>query len=240
MSLNKDLGPLMRAAIRETGNRELNDRLYPLVVAGDEAARTEMIQSNMPLVLNKVQSFLSTHPQWSHLRDDLLSQGFVGVTQAVNKMAKPETEDDLDEPVENCNPTGFISLYIYHRLGELVDIEQGIRVPGRTFRRKKGNGEMTESPVKEGSLTVEDTLNQQAQVDPRAMVDLSDEILGCCETTADRSVVEYRAKGSSDEEIAAILGVCKTTVYMMRRAIYARFLARNQEFARPRNAETAE
>lgn len=224
----------MHDAIRETGNRELNDRLYPLVVAGDAAAREEMIQSNMPLVLVKVQSWLGSNPEWSHLRDDLLSQGFVGVTQAVNKMANPDTEDDVAEPVENCNPTGYISLYIYHRLGELIDIEQGIRVPGRSLRRKLGDGSMTAAPVKESSLTVEDLLDAQGQQDPRSMIDLEDEINGCCETATERSIVEHRANGSSDEEIAAILGVSKTTVYMMRREIYARFLSRNQEYAKKR------
>lgn len=227
MTLNKDLILLMRGP---KGTRELNDALYPKVVAGDASARNQMIEANMSLVTNKVQAYLSQHPEWNHLRDDLISQGFVGLTQAVNKMAGIVSEDDIDIPVDVNNPTGLISTYIYHRLGDLIDKELGIRVPGRTFRRKRKAGQMVGVPVKESSLTVEDTFQKDAMADPRAMVDLKDELLGCCESPTERLIVDHRQDGRSDSEIAEILGIPKTTAYMMRRGIYARFLQRNPEY----------
>ena len=66
---------------------EDNDRLYPFVAAGDAAARTKMIESNMPLVVAKVNAYLVEFPDLAYLRDDLTSAGFVGLTKAVNRMA---------------------------------------------------------------------------------------------------------------------------------------------------------
>ena len=227
MTLNKDLILMMRGP---KGTRALNEALYPRVVAGDALARTQMIEANMSLVTNKVQAYLSQHPEWNHLRDDLISEGFVGLTQGVNKMAGIAGEDDLNIPVDVNNPTGLISTYIYHRLGDLIDKELGIRVPGRTFRRKRKAGEMVGVPVKESSLTVEDTLQEDALVDPRSMVDLQDELIGCCESPTEREIVRHRSEGRSDSDISDILGISKTTTYMMRRGIYARFLQRNPEY----------
>lgn len=215
MARNEDLILLMRSP----ADREMNDRLYPLVVAGNKAAREEMITANMALVTNKVQAYLVRFPQNSHLRDDLISQGFAGLTEAVNNMVGREVQDP--------NPTGFISQHIQHALGELMDTEATIRIPIRTYIRHK---DTMEPAAKEHSLTVQDVLDREGQQDPRAIVDLRDELEGCCECDLDRDIIRLREEGRSDETIATMLGIPKTTAYMMRRSLYARFLERNPEY----------
>ena len=69
-------------------DREQNERLYVRVMAGDEEARQEMIEGNMPLVIAKANSYIRRFPQLAYLRDDLHSAGFLGLVKAVNKMAE--------------------------------------------------------------------------------------------------------------------------------------------------------
>lgn len=201
--------------------RELNDQLYPLVKAGDQGAREKMILANMAMVTCKVGAYLDQFPHCSHLREDLLSQGYAGLTEAVNNM--------VGQVIDDPNPTGFMSLHIHHALGELLEQESAIRIPKRTLVHKKANGNELRVPAKEASLTAEHVFEREAQRDPRSMTDLMDEILGCCENDTEKQIVNLRSEGRSDADIAAMLGIPKTTTYMMRRGIYARFLERNPE-----------
>jgi hypothetical protein len=220
MPVAKDLDILMQPVPAATQN--VNDRLYPLVVAGDPAARDEMIRANMPLVVSRVAAYLARFPQCRHLRDDLVSQGNVGLVTAVNNM--------VGTVVPEPNPIGFMSFHIQQALGELMDQEATIRVPKRTYLENKAKGKLIDRPDKEGSASIDDVLKKDGERDPRSIVDLMDELLGCCESPAEREIVRHRAEGRSDLDIANILGIPKTTAYMMRRGIYARFLQRNPEY----------
>jgi DNA-directed RNA polymerase specialized sigma24 family protein len=202
-------------------SRESNDALYPLVVAGNLKAREEMILSNMPMVTRKVSAYLFQFPQCKHLKDDLLSQGYVGLVTAVNNMVGGQ--------VEEPNPTGFMSMWIHREIGELLDYESAIRVPKRSYLRKKKADAEFEVPTKEASIDADYTLDKDGDRDPRSMVDFFDEIIGCCETQIEEQIVKHRVEGRTDAEIAVILGLPKTTTYMMRRDVYDRFLERNPE-----------
>jgi hypothetical protein len=198
-----------------------NLALYPLVARGDAAAREKMILGNMALVASKVRSYLNQFSGCNYLKDDLLSQGFVGLVKGVNAM--------VGEEQPNPNPTGVMSKYIHYELGELLDYESTIRIPQRTFLRKKSNGDDITVPTKEASLTSHHTFEREAVQDPRTMTDLWDELMGCCENDTEQAIVKHRSEGRKDDEIASMLGLPKTTTYMMRRGIYARFLERNPE-----------
>ena len=95
---------LHRATKSVTWTAEKNAELYPRVAAGDEAAREDMINGNMPLVFSKVESFIRCFPHVVHLRDDLVSAGFVGPGKAVNQMARGCR---IRKP-KNWNPTDYI------------------------------------------------------------------------------------------------------------------------------------
>lgn len=205
----------------DAATRDENDHLYPRVFAGDEPAIERMIMGNTALVIAKVDDYLREFPAFEHFRDDLKSAGYVAVVEAVRSM--------VGAYVENPNATGFISQKIYFALGQLIDSEQGIRVPGQTYRKKKAAGKEIRVPLRDGTLEVEHTLQKEGTADPRSMVDLRDELDGCCESDVDRDIIRLREEGLSDADIAERLGIPKTTTYMLRRAIYARFLERNPE-----------
>src|SRR5438876_451182 len=114
-------GPLVAnmrtvSAVSPVATREANDTLYPKVAAGDKGAIRQMIESNMPLVLTKVESYIGAYPDLSYLRDDLVGEGMLGLTEAVNRMAQ-------DGPIDKPNPTGYICVWIMKMIGEVVDKE---------------------------------------------------------------------------------------------------------------------
>lgn len=199
--------------------RELNDELYPLVVAGDEAARERMIEVNMPLVTNKVDTFLAVFPHLEYLRDDLMSEGFIGLCIAVNKMAE-------GGPRQNANPTGFMSYKIHYQLGDLADKEAGTGAHPNTLRALRKAGKAAAQQV-EADPDILPPATGDETIDPMAMTDLIDEIESCCEDENELEIVRLRAKGYVDQEIADQLHIPLTTTYMLRRGIYARFLEKS-------------
>ena len=100
-------------------DREQNEQFYARVMAGDDKAREEMIEGNMPLVIAKVDAYIGCHPQVAYLRDDLHSAGFLALVKAVNTMA------EHDQP-SNVNPTGYISVAITHEIIRVIEKESAM------------------------------------------------------------------------------------------------------------------
>jgi DNA-directed RNA polymerase sigma subunit (sigma70/sigma32) len=211
-SYNTPLVNSVRAAGCVSSSRQENDALYPQVAAGDEAAIKRMIESNVGLVIDRVESYIRVFPPVAYLRDDLVSEGLLSLTIAVNRMAE-------EGPKENPNPNGYMSYWITKAIGAVVSSEGSISIPESQTRVMKNRGDSIPKYV---SLPIE-----ERSIDPRVMIELRDLIESCCETPEDRMIVEMREKGYVDKEIAAQLNLPHTTVYMMRRDIYARFLEKS-------------
>lgn len=202
-------------------SREENDRLYPLVAAGDQKAAKRMIELNMSLAIDKVDTFIGCYPSAAHLRDDLVSEGFLGLTIAVRKMAE-------EGPKEKPNATGYLSYWIHASIGALLDNEEsnGNSAWVKNQRELDGINEFipTQVPMPEN---FNPTHKSQDTVDPMAVPDLWDSIYAACETEEDKVIVNMRAAGHTDSEIAQTLGISHTSAYMLRRDIYARFLQKS-------------
>src|SRR5689334_13872772 len=112
---------------------ELNDELYPLVAAGDKAAHERMILNNVDLVEWRVDEFVRRVPSAETLRDDLISEGYLALTQAV---------DDLCNGESQCsNPTGYLSTAIQFAIEKYDDRQAMIAMPPRTKARARDNDE---------------------------------------------------------------------------------------------------
>lgn len=194
-------------------SRELNDALYPQVAAGNKAARDKMIEINMPLVVAKVDQYVKQFPEAAYLHDDLVSAGFVGLTESVNKLATAG-------PRDNPNATGYMSTWIQRRIGEVMDGETGIGSP-RTQQLARQFNRQLPKQVEVGDLL----MLTDSVPDPTRMLELLRDLIdACCETEEDTAIVDLREKGYTDREIATQLSLPYTTTYMMRREIYRRFL----------------
>lgn len=210
----------------ETASRIDNDLLYPRVAAGDREAMTKMIESNVPFVVNKVDTFIRCFPSAAYLRDDLIAEGMMCLCKAVSKMAE-------DGVKENANATGYISYWIHKGIGLVVDSEAaaGPNESERTRKRKASDGEpighRVELTAGDGeffdlSHPIPDTVT-----DPMSIPDLKDLIYSCCETEVDRMIVELREQNYTYHEVAKIIELPYTATYMLLRAIYARFLLKS-------------
>lgn len=210
MTPNREL--MQQIACFPTGSIETNDLLYPAVTKGDQVAVKSMIESNIPLVVSKVKSYIEQFPHVSHLYDDLMSAGFLGLVEAVNRMSS-------DRAVDNPHPTSYIGCWVQRRIGEIADDQGDVIASHRTQRRaRKDDRELPKhEPLGECNLDI--------HVDPRSMIELRDQIDACCETDEDRAIMDLREKGYSDREISQQLNLPYTTTYMMRREVYSRFLS---------------
>ena len=200
--------------ITQSSDSERNERFYPRVMAGDEKAREEMIESNMPLVISKVESFIRRYPQLEYLRDDLHSAGFLGLVKAVNKMAEHE------EPLK-VNPTGYISVAITNEFVKLATkeaVHSGI--------------ELADAPeidmdlvddVPEVSHSIPESVVDTKQSAAIELFELRDLLQSCCESDKERALIRMREEGRSDREIAETLNMPRPSVQRLRKELEERF-----------------
>ena len=175
---------------------EDNERLYPLVIAGDADARQRMIEGNMSLAIAKVESFIRCYPGVTHLRDDLTSAAFIGVTKAVNQIA----EGNALKYEGNWNPTDCIGTWINRELGRLVEDEAPIRVPHTSKDRACAEGEKLKAPV------VINHIPERFEVPSyERELEMRDLIESCCTCEEERTFVAMREAGHSYAEIAAAI-----------------------------------
>lgn len=105
-----------------------NDALYQRIRSGDAAAVATMIERNAPLVKSQVTLFLKEHRRFRHLFDDLLGEGYLALTEAVNSFAQREVE----------KPTGCVVSAIDFALSNYVDLEVGAgMMSDRTVQRRR-------------------------------------------------------------------------------------------------------
>ena len=74
-----------------------------------------MIVGNMSLAISKAESFIRCFPEVAHLRDDLISAAFIGLTKAVNKIAAGKGPRKVDPSA----PADFIGMWINRELREV-------------------------------------------------------------------------------------------------------------------------
>lgn len=191
-------------------SRETTDKLYPLVAAGDQQAREQMILANMDLVATKVDFFLREFPRFRYLEDDLISAGYLGLVEAVDRFSSGEAHDK--------NPTGYIGMRVLAHLGLCIEDEQPIKIPSTTRRRG-----IHAAPT---VISMSDiTIDKEAD-DPYAHFEVLDEILSCCWTDTEEQIVMYREKGYKDTAIAELTGLSTYTVHALRKEICERFQSR--------------
>lgn len=188
---------------------KLNDQLCKML----PGSREQMIVANMELVKWNVNNFLKVFPTFCHLEDDLVSEGYLGLVQAVDRIIRGQPRED--------KPTAFLTIYIQEAFATCVQNEELVQIPRRTRNHHKI------PPAK--SISIEAAGLDKVAVTPSNDWEVEDSVLGCCDCDVEREIISLRAAGHSDSKIGEILDLSHYTVYMTRREIYGRFLARNPE-----------
>lgn len=175
---------------------EGNKALYREVAAGDPAAREKMILGNTALAMTNVESFIRRYPQFAHLRDDLMSAAFIGLTKAVNQMvAGCEIRDS-----EAWTPVCCMGTWINRELSRLIEDEHQIHLPHESERLAKQKGEPINMP------SVSNTIPERgAPASYEEEVEVRDLIDACIETDIERTFMQMREAGYTYAEIADVL-----------------------------------
>lgn len=203
---------LLVSQMGEPLDAEKNAALYARIIAGDPAAREEMITGNMALVISKVDSFLRNVPQMAYLRDDLTSAGFIGLTQAVNALA---------DGTRVRNP-GYVPCYLGQRISteltRLVDEDEApIRVPHTSEHRARTNGQKVTPP------TVQNAIPERFEVSSyEKELEMRDLIDSCCTCDEERTFVAMREAGHTYAEVAKAIDMPLTSTYVMAKELDAR------------------
>jgi hypothetical protein len=206
---------LHRATKSVAWSAKRNAKLYPRVVAGDEAAREDMINGNVPLVFSKVESFLRCFPHLVHLRDDLVSAGCVGLIRAVNQMAQGCR---IRKP-KNWNPTDHMGTAIYRKFSELMEDESPIRVPHTSKDRARSEGEELEVPA------VVNEVPEQCEVPSyEREFETGDVIASCCTCQEERTFVAMRKAGHTLVDIANTLTMSRMSTHRMGKRLQGRVI----------------
>jgi RNA polymerase sigma factor (sigma-70 family) len=187
-----------------------------LVVAGNAAARTALIDENMVLVVLKADSLIKQVPSISYLRDDLISAGYIGLVIAVNKVAQGRMTNARGL---NC----YLGRCVRREMLELLPHERPIHVPKRSSAVARNpasvswNVQPIEIPV------VVNTLPDGLQTDsPTAAVELRDIFAVCCKSDRERECLRLREEGYTFVEIGEHLGIGKS----LAQRIFTRLRAR--------------
>ena len=199
-----------------SSDHERNERLYPRVMAGDEKAREEMIEGNMPLVVLRVNSFVQRNPQLAHLRDDLHSAGFTGLVQAVNKMA---------ESSDIANPNSYISVAISREIAKLAEKEAvhiGIELMELPANDPPADADSADC-VREASHGVPESIVDGNQSATTELIELRDLLQSCCESEEERTLLRMREEGHSDRDIAEVIGQTLWATHTLRKRLEERF-----------------
>ena len=194
-------------------DREQNEQLYARVMAGDDKAREEMIEGNMPLVIVKVDVYIGCYPQTGYLRDDLHSAGFVGLVQAVNTMAEHEQPS-------NVNPTGYISVAITHEIARVAEKESAMGLTSIPEPEDRPSGD---DDVPEVGHDIPDSLIDANESAVQGLFDLREMLDSCCENEKERALLRMRKEGYSDRETAEALSMSRTAVQRLRKELEDRF-----------------
>jgi RNA polymerase sigma factor (sigma-70 family) len=222
MKYNHELKANLQAVCDTNTDATENDRLYHLLVDGDESAKEQMIVNNLPLAASCAASYVARHQEYSHLQDDLIGEGFLAIVNAVNTIHQRTNNG-------NGRITSYIIKCIHRHINRFIDKSPLIPASARALRRARRD--KTAYPAIPKVTATKDVtrakLNTSAE--PIGVVELRDTIDSCCLSAEDRAIVAMRQRGSTFQEIAATLGLSCNTTHRMYLEIQHRFDAKMKE-----------
>jgi len=193
---------LLVSQMTEPSDIDTNTYLHQRACLGDEAAKRTLIESNMPLVLSKVECFLRNTPRLSYLRNDLVGQGFLCLIEAVEALCRDSTIE---------KPSGYLIAAINNAFGQVVDSEVMVYYSRFTHYRTRG----TDRKLPQQEALAELGRSNQ-EID---WIDAEDLLMSCCKDDRERRFVEMRKEGYSNEEIACETGISLRSVYRLSKRL---------------------
>lgn len=213
---------------------EKNRECFRAAVEGDDEDLNNFIVTNMRLVTNAIEHFMSRHPS-SYLVDDMFSEGLLALTRSTQTLARQLSEDEellqiglnsfMEETRQEENPNVIMYIYIsiYRAIQRLYEADSTDCISDRMRRQFTPSGETT--PTKQ--VDVPGVCFEHLSWDPFEEIFLLENVLDVCKTDDERFFIEKRLAGYRDHEIATALGCHRASIPKMRNRLYYRFCAAN-------------
>ena len=204
-----------------------NIELYAALRADDPTARQRMIEANMGLVERRVAGFIRKVPSAKYLEDDLLAAGYAQLIEAIDTLAlKPDCE----------NPSGYLSEGVRRGIDKHFDEETAVRLPQRTRSRANSRG----TPIILDIDSVSET--DMPPVVPDESIDYFDELLACCETELEKSIIRTQLDLFRSDcppllpaQLMQVFGLKRSRLYEVLQIIRDRYEERKEDWPKEPN-----
>lgn len=164
----------------------------------------ELSKHFFPLAINIARKLATRGKE-----DDFVSAGYFGIAYALGKAPDKLYDDDLESWVKSC-------IYRFVRRHAVTD--HMICVPNTTLREARARGRVIETMQKH-------QLGMKAHVPRNATryKDLLDKLETASTDPLDRSIIELRLEGYTDDEIGKMVGKSNSDIHRRRKRLEARF-----------------
>jgi len=179
-----------------------------LRATGDKDARDKLIASHMPLAAWVARRYAYHHPNRT---EDILSAGFLGLTQAVDWAAVRLKDDHI---------TPYISVTVKRFIRDFIEADSLMPIPRKTFKKMQVKGEQVPffAPVEscqadeENYIPADITENTPSIVDDRTPDELLAHII---RDDRDQVIVDLLMEEYTMQEIGDELDISKQRVSML-------------------------
>jgi len=216
----------MEDTAQTTRNRALtvtdNDALYRQLVSGDKLARNKMIEGNTGLVVFRVDTYLRTSPQMTYYREDMISEGLLGLCKAVDDMRSRGL-------VRHPKPTGYMTKIIDQHIARAVDERDTIVVPHATQKLARAK----DVPIDVPKVVSDRALLGRPASTPfstGAVMEVQEELLASCKDDLDKKIISMRSDGYTHEEIAKACSMSTSGITYRIKALGKRLVERCPEY----------
>ena len=141
------------------------------------------------------------------MKDIFIAEAMYGLAIALSRAPVKLRDDDLTPYIVT-----YMRKYIFNALTE----DRTVPVPYTTIKNRQRRGLVTAIP----KVVSNEKMIPDREVN---LYDLKDEISSCIKDRFERSVVELRELGFTDEEVAEHLQCSRPKVTLARQAVYSRF-----------------
>lgn len=181
---------------------------------GDLTARERLILGHTSIALGKVNDFVERHPQSRRYLETLEGAALLALVEAVDKLKSPPP------PGRKDNPPVFIAGKVNAAIRDALSEDASLAVPARSYFRKLAAGDSM--PDCCGGDAVLGVITSESSID-----DMIEEVMACCESEAERSVMSLLIRGNESDQVAETLRVSERWVRQLRSQVADRFEERS-------------
>ncbi len=228
MNLYDDVSRILKD-INEDGSPTwgANRALFKSILASENNTGLDLfITSNTRLVAAASVKFIRRHPKAAYLLDDMFANGLYHLTLGTKTLLRQAQENpDLfwstigrDEDDGNFHVMTYLYIAAYRGIQREYELDAVEAISVRSL--KKFTPEGRDKPITK--VNVPEHMFDGEVDGGEILMTAMDTILGLCETAMERQVILLRLE-LSDEDIAEILGLHRTTVGRLRAKLLKKY-----------------